>query len=243
MTPSDDDFDLLDLVRRAAAEHGQDDIAVLDFADLGQLPPQLRKAGHMMAQAMSAMDLITSFHEIATHHLASTIALALHHAGGADAGGGVDIEIDTAAQATAEDPELLKLWESARPGARRDLLASLAQLLAVTRRRRRAEESHVAAMIGDHADAGRLWMLAERQLDDAAAAGRDWETEPMLPDAPHLPALASSPVSVAAERATTDAEVNDHHLRLGAAVLLDVATVIETNATGRWKELLRVLEE
>jgi hypothetical protein len=191
MTASDDDFDLADLVRRAAARHGK--VQVVDFADLGQLSPQMRRAGHLMAKVIGAMDLVTSFHEIATRHLAQNIAQALERAGGADGDGAVDIEIDTAAGAAASDPELLTLWENAQPGARRDLVASLAQLLALTRRRRGVDGRHVAAMIGEHAGPGQLWMLAERQLDDAVTAGRDWEAEAMLPDGPHLPALTSSP--------------------------------------------------
>jgi hypothetical protein len=134
------------------------------------------------------------------------------------------------------------LWDTAQPGARRDLLASLAQLLALTRRRRGLSPDGVATLIGKHAGPGQLWMLAERQLNEATAAGRDWQTEPMLPEAPHLPALATSLVSVAAEQLVTSADVDDHDIRLGAAVLLNVSTVIETNATGRWNDLMRVLD-
>lgn len=47
---------------------------MVDFIDLGQLRPLMCRAGHMMAQTMSAVDLITSFHEIATHCLAGNIA-------------------------------------------------------------------------------------------------------------------------------------------------------------------------
>ncbi|GAA3603718.1 hypothetical protein GCM10022419_105300 [Nonomuraea rosea] len=177
-------------MRELAAEHG-DNLHVVDFAELGALPPQARKAGHQLAAATAAMELVTSFHEIGTYHLAATIAAAYEQAGGAD-DGGLDLDLDGAAAATAADSDLIELWEAAQTGARRDLVASLAQLLALTRRRRDLDADDVAAMIGKHAGPGRLWMLAERQLDDAAAAGRDWEREPMLPDAPHLPALATT---------------------------------------------------
>ncbi|MDP4511804.1 hypothetical protein [Nonomuraea turcica] len=187
----DDDLDLAALVRELAAEHG-DNLHVVDFAELGALPPQVRKAGHQLAAATAAMELVTSFHEIGTYHLAETIAAAYEQASGADDGGGLELDLDGAATATAADPDLTELWEAAQTGARRDLVASLAQLLALTRRRRGLDADDVAAMIGSHAHPGRLWMLAERQLDDAAASGRDLEREPMLPDASHLPALATS---------------------------------------------------
>ncbi|MFI6396476.1 hypothetical protein [Nonomuraea sp. NPDC050540] len=200
----------------------------------GFVGPQARKDGHQLA---AAIELITTFHAIATRHLAATY----QQAGGADdgGGGGLDIDLDGAATATATDPDLTQLWDTAQPGARRDLLASLAQLLALTRRRHGLDADDVATMIGKQGGPGRLWMLAERQLDTATAAGRDAATEPMLPDAPHLPALATSPVSVTAEQLVTTPDLDGHQLRLGAAVLLHVATIIDTNATGRWQDLLQ----
>jgi hypothetical protein len=240
---TDDENDLATLIRQAAARHGDGNIRVVDFADMGELPPELRRAGHIVAQTMGAMDLVATFHEVTTYHLARHIADVLVLAGRADSEGGVDIDVDTVATTTAADPDLLELWKTARPGARRDLLASLVQLLTLTRRRRGIEKDQVAAMIGQHAMPGQLWTRAEHQLEDAVAAGRGWEDEPMLPDGPQLPALTSSPVSVAAEQLVTSGNVDGFHLRSGAAVLLVAATVLETNATGRWSELLSVLDE
>lgn len=233
-----ENIDLAAIVREAAAGHPN--VQVVDFADLGQLPPEVRRAGHMIAQAEGAMSLVVSFHEAATYYLARTIAAAYKQAGGADDEGGVDLDLDTAAGDTADDPDVRQLWEQALPGARRDLVASVAQLLALTRRRRGVAQDEVARMIGQYAGAGHTWRLAEQQLDDAVAAGRDWQSEPMLPDGPHLPALASSPVSVQAERVVTNVGNDARVILVNAAILVAVATVVETNATGNWEALLSV---
>ncbi|MER6950994.1 hypothetical protein ABT294_43970 [Nonomuraea sp. NPDC000554] len=49
-----DDLELAALVRELAAGH--DHVHVVDFADLGTLPPHLRKAGHQRAAAQARRD-------------------------------------------------------------------------------------------------------------------------------------------------------------------------------------------
>jgi hypothetical protein len=185
MAREPEDDDLMAMVREAAAKLGGD-FQVIDFADLGQLPPEARKAGHLLAAAMGAAEFVTSFDELGSYHLARTIYERADRLGGllrhdlapgqphsrcagqarsggearvlADQAGGaagltsVTIEIDRAAEALAADSDATELYDAAAVGARRDLWSpSLAQLLALTRRRRGVEKDETARMIGKHA--------------------------------------------------------------------------------------------
>ncbi|MER5323167.1 hypothetical protein [Streptosporangium roseum] len=56
-----DDVDLSKLVREVAA--GMDGVTVVDFADLGVLPPEARKAAHILATVNAVADFLAQLTE------------------------------------------------------------------------------------------------------------------------------------------------------------------------------------
>jgi hypothetical protein len=218
-------------------------LVLVDFADLGTLPPESRRIGHVLAQTAGAVALVTGLRESARWHLAVQVSAAYHAAGGVDDDGGLDLDLPKASQAIAGDPAILGAWEQAKQGARRDLLAACAQSLALTRRRCQVPQQDVAVMIGEYAGAGHLWLLAERQLNEAQMADRDISAEQMIPDGPHLPALVTSPVSVYAEQVVVTAGNADRVVVANVAALVLVELILDTNTAGDWQKLLSALGE
>jgi hypothetical protein len=115
-----DDVDLSKLVREAAA--GMDGVTVVDFADLGVLPPEARKATHILA------DFLTQLTEACDIYLARRIAAQLAETP-PDGDGGLDLSLGETATRIAADAGPTG-WDELQVHGRRDILTTCAQRLA-----------------------------------------------------------------------------------------------------------------
>ncbi|WP_329431088.1 hypothetical protein OG339_48860 (plasmid) [Streptosporangium sp. NBC_01495] len=232
--PDHDDFDLNELVRQVTA--GMDGVTVVDFADLGTLPPEARKAAHILGAVNVVADFLGQITEACGIYLARWISTQLAETQ-PDGDGALDLSLETVAEQIAADADPAG-WEEIHPHGRRDILTTCAQRLATVQRRHLPDEpetgEEVAQMIGNPFPiAGNLWMLASRELKEA---GDDYEQVRMLPDSVDLPPRESSPTNQHAAKVVADFDAVS--LLANAAILLMVAQVIELNATGEWTEFL-----
>jgi hypothetical protein len=230
-----DDFDLSKLVHEAAA--GMDGVRVVDFADLGTLPPEARKAAHILASVNVVADFLAQLTEACDVYLARRIAAQL--AGTRpDGDGGLDLSLGEVAKQIAADADPAG-WEEIHLHGQRDILTTCAQRLATVQHRHLPDKpgtrADVAQMIGDtFSIGGNLWVLADKELQEAGPA---FERVRMLPDSVDLPPRGSSPTNQRAAEVARDFDVVS--LLANAAILLMVAQTIELNATGGWEQFLQ----
>jgi hypothetical protein len=121
-----DDVDLSKLVREAAA--GMDGVTVVDFADLGVLPPEARKATHILAAVNAVADFLTQLTEACDIYLARRIAAQLAETP-PDGDGGLDLSLGETATRIAADAGPTG-WDELQVHGRRDILTTCAQRLA-----------------------------------------------------------------------------------------------------------------
>jgi len=234
MPDHNDEVDLHQLVREAAA--GIDGVTVVDFADLGTLPPEARKAAHILAAVNVVADFLAQITEACDVYLARRISAQLAETS-PDDGGGLDLSLGEVAKQIAADADP-DGWEGIHSHGRRDILTTCARRLATVQHRHLPDtpeaRAEVAGMIGTpFSIAGNLWVFADRELTEAGAG---YEQVEMLPDSVDLPPRDTSPTNQHA--ATVVAGFDAVSLLANAAILLMVAQVIELNATGEWEQFL-----
>ncbi|HUR03168.1 MAG TPA: hypothetical protein VM347_11550 [Nonomuraea sp.] len=230
-----DDVDLSKLVREAAV--GMDGVAVVDFADLGVLPPEARKAAHILAAVNAVADFLAQLTEACHVYLARRIAAQLAETS-PNGDGGLDLSLGETAMRIAADADPAG-WNELHVHGRRDILTTCAQHLATVQHRHLPDipeaRADLAGMIGNtFSIGGNLWVLADKELTEA---GDGFEQVRMLPDSVDLPPQASSPTNQRAAKVVAD--FDGVSLLANAAILLMVAQVIELNATGGWEEFLQ----
>ncbi|TMR22486.1 hypothetical protein ETD86_11620 [Nonomuraea turkmeniaca] len=223
------------MVREAAA--GMDGVTVVDFADLGVLPPEARKAAHILAEVNAVADFLAQLTEACDIYLARRIAAQLAETS-PDGDGGLDLSLGETATRIAADADPAA-WDELQMHARRDILTTCAQRLATVQQRHLPDtpeaRANLAKMIGNtFAIGGNLWVFADKELMEA---GDGFEQVRMLPDSVDLPPRASSPTNQHAAKVVAD--FDGVSLLANAAILLMVAQVIELNATGGWDEFLQ----
>lgn len=231
--PDPDDFDLNALIRQIAA--GQEGVHVVDVADLGTLPPEMRKAAHTLGAVNALIDHRQQLVEAADVYLARRIATQLAETP-PDDGGGVDLSLDGTARQLAADADITA-WEALSPNGLRDILTISAQWLAANQHRylpnapeTRAE---IAGMLGDKHSRD-LWMLADEELTKSGDASDQVQ---MIPDNPELPPLSTSPTNQAAAEIVANYDVLV--VLVTAAFLHMAGRVLELNATEAWNEFLQ----
>jgi hypothetical protein len=229
------DFDLVGIVRQATARI--DGVTVIDFADLGATPPEVRKAGHMLAAVNAVADFGLQLFEACDVYLARRINEQLVKNQGPDADGALDLSLGDTARRIAADADV-SVWDELHLAARRDILTTAARTLAVAQRQYSPtvdDAADIGGMIGNSfAIAGNLWVSADQEL---TAAADDWENVPMVPDQVNGPPLATSPTNALAARKVAD--YDSQELLANAAILVMASRVLELNRTGGWNQFLQ----
>ncbi|WP_018685387.1 hypothetical protein [Actinokineospora enzanensis] len=233
--PDPDDFDLTALIRQVAAGH--DGVHVVDVADLGGLPPEMRKAAHTLGAVNALINYRQQLIEAADVYLARRIATQLAETP-PDEGGGADLSLDSTARKLATDADL-NAWKELSPNGLRDILTLSAQWLATTQHRYLPDapetRAEVAGMLGDKYSLD-LWKLADEELTNAGDA---YDQAQMIPDNPEQPPLSTSPTNQAAAEIVAAADVLD--VLVTAAFLHMAGRALELNATEAWNEFLQAL--
>ncbi|MFF3443531.1 hypothetical protein [Streptosporangium sp. NPDC002721] len=135
---------------------------MVDFADLGTLPPEARKAAHILAAVNVVADFLAQITEACDIYLARRISAQLAETQ-PDDDGGLDLSLDKVAEQIAADADP-DGWEEIHPHGRRDILTTCAQRLATVQRQHLPDKpetwEEVAQMIGSPFPiAGNLWTL------------------------------------------------------------------------------------
>lgn len=87
-----------------SSKAGLDGVTVVDFADLGVLPPEARKAAHILAAVNAVADFLTQLTEACDIYLARRIAAQLAETP-PDGDGGLDLSLGETATRIATDAD------------------------------------------------------------------------------------------------------------------------------------------